>query len=99
MTDHDRSTGMEPARREFLKKSGATVAGVGVLSTGPCLRRGARAGRRRRCSRSGEARTLLRMTRDIYPHDSLPDSSMRRSSKCLGRRPAGPGQASLFSTA
>ncbi len=76
MKDHDPvDGGMEPARREFLKKSGATVAGVGVLSTGTLLATPADGwAQTLGALDAGEAKTLMRMTRDVYPHDGLPDS-------------------------
>lgn len=76
MKDHDPvDRGIEPARREFLKKSGATVAGVGVLSTGALLAAPGEAwAQALGALDAGQAKALLRMTRDVYPHDALGDS-------------------------
>lgn len=76
MKDHDPvDGGMTPARREFLKKSGATVAGVGVLSTGGLLTTPAESlAQTPGALDAAETKTLMRMTRDVYPHDGLPDS-------------------------
>jgi len=87
MKDHEPiDEGMEPARREFLKKSGATVAGVGVLSTGALLATPGQAwAQATGALDASEAATLLRMTRDIYPHDGLPDSVYIKVVEMLGQ--------------
>ncbi|MBS97315.1 MAG: Twin-arginine translocation pathway signal [Oceanospirillaceae bacterium] len=57
------------SRRRFLGRSGIAVAGLGILSTGLLTPTAWAA------SAVGEhgSATLLRMARDIYPHDTLED--------------------------
>ncbi|GGO81390.1 hypothetical protein GCM10011348_20310 [Marinobacterium nitratireducens] len=56
-------------RRRFLARSGITVAGVGIVSAGLLS---ATAWAARAVGEQGSA-TLMRMARDIYPHDRLED--------------------------
>ncbi len=77
MKDHDpKHDGMQPARREFIRKSGAAVAGAGVIATGGLLVTPAEGWAQGLGALDAvETKTLLRMTRDVYPHDGLPDSA------------------------
>jgi hypothetical protein len=100
MKDHDPvDGGMEPARRVFLKKSGATVAGVGVLSTGALLAMPAETwAQALGALDAGEAKTLLRMTRDVYPHDTLSDAIYQKVVASLdGAAQKDAGTATLLS--
>jgi hypothetical protein len=74
MTDESRNhEALEPGRRDFMKKSGA-VAGVGVMSAGGLLATASDGWAQSMTTMDrAQAATLLRMCRDIYPHDTLGD--------------------------
>lgn len=75
MKDHDSSDeAMRPDRREFMKKSGVAVAGAGVMSTTALLATPTDAWAQALAALdAAEVKTLLRVTRDVYPHDGLSD--------------------------
>lgn len=75
MTDDDVTGARHPERREFVKRSGAAVAGIGVAAaTGGLLAHAPDAWAQSLGTLSpSEGRTLVRMCRDIYPHDTLSD--------------------------
>lgn len=61
-------------RREFMKRSGATVAGVTMFSGGTLLIGAADAWAQSLSTLSeNEGKALLQMCRDLYPHDRIPD--------------------------
>ena len=63
-----------PERREFMKRSGAAVAGVGVMSGGVLFSAATETWAARLSTLNAvQAKTLLRMARDIYPHDQMRD--------------------------
>ncbi len=76
MNDHDpKPDGMRPARREFIKKSSVALAGGGLVSGGALLAvPGESLAQAPGALNADEVSTLLRMTRDVYPHDGLPDA-------------------------
>jgi hypothetical protein len=64
----------EPGRRDFMKKSGAAVAGVSLISAGGLLTAATESWAQSLSTLDApQAGTLLRMCRDIYPHDLLGD--------------------------
>lgn len=75
MTDDDMNGARDPERREFVKRSGAAVAGMGVAAaTGGLLGHAPDAWAQSLATLTpSEGRTLVRMCRDVYPHDTLPD--------------------------
>jgi hypothetical protein len=71
MKDDETNVG---GRREFIKRSGAAVAGLGVLSaTGGLLAPSDAWAQSMSCFSAAEATTLLQMARDTFPHDQLGD--------------------------
>lgn len=74
MNDNEDMEATSPARREFIKRSGAAVAGVGVLSGGALLSAANDTWAANLVALDNlQARTLLVMARDIYPHDQMRD--------------------------
>ncbi|MCA3135428.1 MAG: gluconate 2-dehydrogenase subunit 3 family protein [Rhodocyclaceae bacterium] len=69
--DHPGQAAAQLPRREFIKKSGA-VAGAAALATGTLLQPAEGWAQTLSGMDSAEARTLLQMCRDVYPHDGLP---------------------------
>lgn len=74
--DQEQPAGQLP-RREFIKKSGA-VAGVAALATGTLLQPADGWAQTLDALDSAQARTLLQMCRDVYPHDGLPVSAYQK---------------------
>lgn len=72
--DHHEQAASELPRREFIKKSGA-VAGAAALATGTLLQPAEGWAQTLSTLNSAQARTLLQMCRDVYPHDGLPVSA------------------------
>jgi hypothetical protein len=62
-------------RREFMRRSGAAVAGLGALAAGGTglLAPAETWAQSMSCFSAAEARTLLQMARDTFPHDQLGD--------------------------
>ena len=75
MKDQDSSDeALRPDRREFMKKSGVAVAGAGVMSTTALLATPTETWAQALAALDAvEVKTLLRLTRDVYPHDGLSD--------------------------
>ncbi|MFO1322149.1 MAG: gluconate 2-dehydrogenase subunit 3 family protein [Burkholderiales bacterium] len=74
MTDENLAGDAQRERREFVKRSGAAMAGMRLVATGGALAPASPAGSQSLSALSPhEARVLLRLCRDIYPHDTLPD--------------------------
>ncbi len=67
----------ELPRREFIKKSGA-VAGAAALATGTLLQPAEGWAQKLDVLDGAQARTLLQMCRDVYPHDGLPVSAYQK---------------------
>ncbi|MCW5627165.1 MAG: gluconate 2-dehydrogenase subunit 3 family protein [Burkholderiales bacterium] len=61
------------SRRDFMR-SGAAVASAGALAAGGLLTSPDGWAASLKVLDAAEAKTLLRMTRDLYPHDRLDDS-------------------------
>lgn len=65
---------LRPDRRDFMKKSGVAVAGAGVMSTTALLATPTETWAQALAALdAAEVKTLLRLTRDVYPHDGLSD--------------------------
>ncbi len=67
---------MEMKRREFLKTSALVVAGAAVVATGvPVVAASDVQWPSLKTLDKHQAETLLKMTRQIFPHDNVPDSA------------------------
>jgi len=76
------------SRRGFLTRSAATAAAV-AASRGAVLARAQEGGPR--SLRTEEVRTLVRFTRDLFPHDRLDDSFYQRAVQPLDEEAAKDG--------
>lgn len=79
MQDDHQTSPQDPERRDFVKRSGAAVAGASVMSAAALLAPASEAWAQSLAALNpADGRTLVRMCRDIYPHDTLPDAIYER---------------------